>query len=192
MIALLGIAEGIETALAVAQRVGALICGYSYRAKKSARADPKIGFKTCCASRGVAYPIQVGEHERAPSPDVMLCLQIGERRHDWCVIRRRLVAAEVRIGRNRWQRLGDNRSDRDRADWFDERGGDQDVVDQLFAPLINSREVLALGHQRREIPEPPMVRIVAVGYSNVYWYRGGREAWEMNGLPETKMVATAW
>jgi TolB-like protein/class 3 adenylate cyclase/Flp pilus assembly protein TadD len=32
------------------------------------------------------------------------------------------------------------------------------------------------------------LRLVALGYSNVYWYRGGREAWEVAGLPETEIV----
>jgi adenylate cyclase len=36
------------------------------------------------------------------------------------------------------------------------------------------------------------LRIAALGYSNVYWYRGGREAWEMSGLPETDVMATPW
>jgi hypothetical protein len=36
------------------------------------------------------------------------------------------------------------------------------------------------------------LRLVALGYTNVYWYRGGREAWEANGLPETELVATDW
>ena len=25
-----------------------------------------------------------------------------------------------------------------------------------------------------------------------YWYRGGREAWEVNGLPQTELVADDW
>jgi adenylate cyclase len=29
------------------------------------------------------------------------------------------------------------------------------------------------------------LRLVALGYTQVYWYRGGREAWEVNGLAET-------
>jgi TolB-like protein/tetratricopeptide (TPR) repeat protein len=32
------------------------------------------------------------------------------------------------------------------------------------------------------------LRLVALGYSNVYWYRGGREAWEVAGLPETSLA----
>jgi adenylate cyclase len=36
------------------------------------------------------------------------------------------------------------------------------------------------------------LRLVAMGYTNVYRYRGGREAWEVNGLPETGLTATSW
>ena len=36
------------------------------------------------------------------------------------------------------------------------------------------------------------LRLVALGYTNVYWYRGGREAWEVEGLPETELVLQDW
>ena len=36
------------------------------------------------------------------------------------------------------------------------------------------------------------LRLVALGYTNVYWYRGGREAWEVAGLPETKVTLHDW
>ena len=36
------------------------------------------------------------------------------------------------------------------------------------------------------------LRLVALGYTNVYWYRGGREAWEVAGLPETEFVTEEW
>jgi len=36
------------------------------------------------------------------------------------------------------------------------------------------------------------LRLVALGYTNVYWYRGGREAWEVAGLSETELTPTAW
>ena len=36
------------------------------------------------------------------------------------------------------------------------------------------------------------LRLVALGYTHVYWYRGGREAWEANGLPETKIDVQEW
>jgi rhodanese-related sulfurtransferase len=36
------------------------------------------------------------------------------------------------------------------------------------------------------------LRLTALGYTKVYWYRGGREAWEANGLPETRLEASDW
>ena len=36
------------------------------------------------------------------------------------------------------------------------------------------------------------LRLVALGYTNVYWYRGGREAWEVNGLPEDVLDVQDW
>jgi TolB-like protein/Flp pilus assembly protein TadD/rhodanese-related sulfurtransferase len=36
------------------------------------------------------------------------------------------------------------------------------------------------------------LRLVALGYTQVYWYRGGREAWEVNGLPETEASEQDW
>ena len=36
------------------------------------------------------------------------------------------------------------------------------------------------------------LRLVALGYTQVYWYRGGREAWEVAGLPETEMTPQDW
>ena len=36
------------------------------------------------------------------------------------------------------------------------------------------------------------LRLVALGYTNVYWYRGGREAWEVRQFPVAELVATDW
>jgi adenylate cyclase len=36
------------------------------------------------------------------------------------------------------------------------------------------------------------LRLVALGYTNVYWYRGGREAWEVARLPETEIDLQDW
>jgi adenylate cyclase len=36
------------------------------------------------------------------------------------------------------------------------------------------------------------LRLVALGYAHVYWYRGGREAWEVAGLPEAELRAQDW
>jgi 3-mercaptopyruvate sulfurtransferase SseA len=30
------------------------------------------------------------------------------------------------------------------------------------------------------------LRLVALGYTNVHWYRGGKEVWEARGLPTTE------
>ncbi len=37
-----------------------------------------------------------------------------------------------------------------------------------------------------------MRRLVALGYRNVHWYRGGREAWEVAGLPEAELRIEPW
>ncbi len=36
------------------------------------------------------------------------------------------------------------------------------------------------------------LRLAALGYTNVFWYRGGREAWEVAGLPETELMVQEW
>ena len=36
------------------------------------------------------------------------------------------------------------------------------------------------------------LRVRHAGYANVYWYRGGREAWEVAGLPETEVHVQEW
>jgi tetratricopeptide (TPR) repeat protein len=36
------------------------------------------------------------------------------------------------------------------------------------------------------------LRLVALGYTNVFWYRGGREAWEVAGLPESELAMQDW
>ena len=36
------------------------------------------------------------------------------------------------------------------------------------------------------------LRLVALGYTTVYWYRGGREAWEVAGLPESELMMRNW
>ena len=36
------------------------------------------------------------------------------------------------------------------------------------------------------------LRLVALGYTKVSWYRGGREAWGVAGLPETKLDIQDW
>jgi len=36
------------------------------------------------------------------------------------------------------------------------------------------------------------LRLVALGYNEVYWYRGGRESWEVAGLPQAELVVQDW
>jgi adenylate cyclase len=36
------------------------------------------------------------------------------------------------------------------------------------------------------------LRLAALGFTNVYWYRGGREAWEVAGLPEEELDVQTW
>ena len=36
------------------------------------------------------------------------------------------------------------------------------------------------------------LRLVALGYTDVIWYRGGREAWEVAGQPETEVTVQDW
>jgi hypothetical protein len=36
------------------------------------------------------------------------------------------------------------------------------------------------------------LRIRHAGYTNVYWYRGGREAWEVAGEPEEEVQPAEW
>ena len=36
------------------------------------------------------------------------------------------------------------------------------------------------------------LRLAALGYTRVFWYRGGREAWEVAGLPESELAIQDW
>lgn len=36
------------------------------------------------------------------------------------------------------------------------------------------------------------LRLVALGYTRVHWYRGGKEVWEARGLPEVEVDAQGW
>ena len=37
-----------------------------------------------------------------------------------------------------------------------------------------------------------VLRLVALGYTDVYWYRGGVEAWQTNNLPESDLTVENW
>jgi adenylate cyclase len=36
------------------------------------------------------------------------------------------------------------------------------------------------------------LRLVGLGYTQVYWYRGGWEAWQVAGLPDTPLELQSW
>jgi adenylate cyclase len=56
-----------------------------------------------------------------------------------------------------------------------------------------NRAVVAVGWNSERFEGRNLaLRLAALGYTNVYWYRGGREAWEVAGLPETELVVQEW
>jgi rhodanese-related sulfurtransferase len=56
-----------------------------------------------------------------------------------------------------------------------------------------NRPVVAVGWNSERFDGRNLaLRLVALGYTNVYWYRGGREAWEVAGLPETALDVQDW
>ena len=56
-----------------------------------------------------------------------------------------------------------------------------------------SKPIVALGFNSERFDGRNLaLRLVALGYTNVYWYRGGREAWEVAGLPETELDVQQW
>jgi cytochrome c-type biogenesis protein CcmH/NrfG len=36
------------------------------------------------------------------------------------------------------------------------------------------------------------LRLVELGYSRIYWYRGGSEAWQVSGFPDTELTLLNW
>lgn len=75
-------------------------------------------------------------------------------------------------------------------------GGGQDRLRRTMAALTGgdlSKPIVAVGWNSERFDGRNLsLRLVAMGYTNVYWYRGGREAWEVAGLPETELAATDW
>jgi TolB-like protein len=56
-----------------------------------------------------------------------------------------------------------------------------------------SRPIVAVGFNSERFDGHNLaLRLVALGYSNVSWYRGGREAWEVANLPETAIDIEKW
>jgi hypothetical protein len=56
-----------------------------------------------------------------------------------------------------------------------------------------SRPIIAMGwNSERFNGRNLALRLAALGCTQIYWYRGGREAWEVNGLPETDLALQEW
>ncbi len=72
----------------------------------------------------------------------------------------------------------------------------QDRLRQKMQALTNgdlATPIVATGFNSERIDGRNLaLRLVALGYTNVYWYRGGREAWEVAGLPESTVAAQDW
>src|SRR3954452_21693020 len=86
--------------------------------------------------------------------------EVREGCDDWCVVGAWGVAALARVGGDRGKRLVDDRLDGDRVKGLDDLGGDEDVVDQFLAALVDTGVVLSLGHQWGEVPEALPVALV--------------------------------
>jgi rhodanese-related sulfurtransferase len=72
----------------------------------------------------------------------------------------------------------------------------QDRLRQKVGELTSGdmgRPIVAVGWNSESFDGRNLaLRLVAMGYTHVYWYRGGREAWEVAGLPEAQVMATEW
>jgi adenylate cyclase len=63
---------------------------------------------------------------------------------------------------------------------------------ELTAGDLN-RPVVAVGWNSERFDGRNLaLRLAALGYTQVHWYRGGREAWEVNGMPETELDVRSW
>jgi len=64
---------------------------------------------------------------------------------------------------------------------------------QALAEGDLARPIVALGwNAERWGSRNLALRLVALGYTRVYWYRGGKEVWEALSLPETEVGKTEW
>jgi tetratricopeptide (TPR) repeat protein len=76
------------------------------------------------------------------------------------------------------------------SDAFQERIG---RVMQRLSGGDKEKPIVAMGwnaerYQGRNLA----LRLVALGYTEVYWYRGGREAWAAAGLPQSEIALQEW
>ncbi len=74
--------------------------------------------------------------------------------------------------------------------------GIQDRLRQKVRDLTGgdaTRPIVAVGWNSERFDGRNLaLRLAALGYTRVYWYRGGREAWEVQGLPENDITPQAW
>ena len=64
---------------------------------------------------------------------------------------------------------------------------------QVMTQGDRNRPVVAVGWNAERFDGRNLaLRLVAMGFTHVYWYRGGREAWEASGLPEADLEPTDW
>ena len=74
--------------------------------------------------------------------------------------------------------------------------GFQDRLGRKMQQLTSgdrSKPVVAMGvNSERYHGRNLALWLVALGYTEVYWYRGGREAWQVAGLPDTELVLQDW
>lgn len=79
-------------------------------------------------------------------------------------------------------------------------GSVSDVVQERLRAKISvltrndlARPIVAVGYNSERFDGRNLaLRLTAMGYTNVYWYRGGREAWEVAGLPEADLIEQNW
>ena len=72
----------------------------------------------------------------------------------------------------------------------------QDRLRRKLRELTNGnldRRIVAVGWNSERFDGRNLaLRLVALGHTQVYWYRGGREAWEVNGLLEKELDVQPW
>jgi TolB-like protein len=76
------------------------------------------------------------------------------------------------------------------------RGPVQDRLRRKLAELTGgdlAKPIVAVGWNSQRFDGRNLaLRLVALGYTKVFWYRGGREAWEVAGQPETGLATQDW
>jgi adenylate cyclase len=72
----------------------------------------------------------------------------------------------------------------------------QDRLSRKMQKLTNgdlSKPIVAVGWNSERFDGRNLaLRLVTLGYTQVYWYRGGREAWEVANLPESDLPLQEW